>query len=88
MVSFSNPIVGNCFANSSTSWRSFAISTWMLSDCKVATKSFSFVPPKLQELKTKHKSDHPTSDKDTSTNANASKTVTVVCFLREKKPRL
>lgn len=45
MVSFSNPIVGNCFAYSSTPWRSFAISDWIEAlDCSVVTKSFNFVP--------------------------------------------
>lgn len=42
MVSFSNPIVGNCLAYSSTSWRSFAISDSKLG--VVARKSFNFVP--------------------------------------------
>ena len=45
MVSFSNPIVGNCFAYASTSWRSFVISDWKWeADWIVAKKSFSFVP--------------------------------------------
>lgn len=45
MVSFSNPIVGNCLAYSSTSWRNFAISDWKWDEvCSVAKKSFNFVP--------------------------------------------
>jgi hypothetical protein len=44
MVSLLNPIVGNCLAYSSTSWRSFEISDWKWADCIVTKKSFNFVP--------------------------------------------
>lgn len=51
VVSFLKPIVGNCLVYPSTSWRSFATLDWMLElDCRVATKSFNFVPRSRKAL--------------------------------------
>jgi hypothetical protein len=63
MEDFSNPIVGNCFANSSTSVLKLLISAWTSgSESTAALKSFSFGPADQEYKFSNMNNNNPTSD--------------------------